>query len=111
MPLSPHAPRQAPECPDPGHISVRSRKLLKAEKRRFYICSLFAEICPDAISTYNTAGQEKCHRLGLISSARSVYHREHHLISVVGVFDFPDFIWIAENTFAIQNSRHLIQGK
>lgn len=33
------------------------RELLKAGKRRFYICSPFAEICPGAISTYNTAGR------------------------------------------------------
>lgn len=54
---SPHGTRQAPECLVPGHISVRSRELLKAEKRRFYIGSPFAEICPHAFPTYNTAGR------------------------------------------------------
>lgn len=56
---SPHGTRKAPECLVPEHISVRLRELLKAEKRRFYICSLFAEICPGTISTYNTAGRRK----------------------------------------------------
>lgn len=35
------------------------RELLKAEKRRFYICSPFAEKRPRAISTYNTAGKRE----------------------------------------------------
>lgn len=51
--------RQAPECLVPGHISVRSQELLKAEKRRFYRCSPFAEICPGAFPTYNTAGRRE----------------------------------------------------
>lgn len=51
--------RQAPECLVPGHISVRLRELLKAEKRRFYRCSPFAEICPGAFPTYNTAGRRE----------------------------------------------------
>lgn len=51
--------RKAPECLVPGHISVRSQELLKAEKRRFYRCSPFAEICPGAFPTYNTAGRRE----------------------------------------------------
>ena len=51
--------RQAPECLDSIHISVRSRELLKAPKQRFYICPPLAEICPRAISTYNTAGRRE----------------------------------------------------
>jgi hypothetical protein len=35
------------------------RELLKAKKRHFYRCSPFAEICPSAISTYNTAGRRE----------------------------------------------------
>ena len=54
---SPHGTRQAPECLDSVHISARSRKLLKAKNRRFYMCSPFAETCPHAFSTYNTAGR------------------------------------------------------
>ena len=46
--------REAPECLVPGHIPVRLREVLKAEKRRFYIGSTFAEICPGAFPTYNT---------------------------------------------------------
>lgn len=56
---SPRGTRQAPECLDSIHISVRSRELLKAPKQRFYICPPFAEICPRAISTYNTAGSRE----------------------------------------------------
>ena len=56
---SPHGMRQAPECLVPGHISVRSRELLKAKKRRFYRCSPFAGTCPHAFSTYHTAGRRE----------------------------------------------------
>ena len=55
--LSPRGTRKAPRCLGIGHSFVRLRELLKAPKRRFYICSLFAEIWPAAISTYNTAGR------------------------------------------------------
>jgi hypothetical protein len=58
-PLSRRGTRQAPECLDSVHISVRLRELLKAKKRHFYRCSPFAEICPSAISTYNTAGRRE----------------------------------------------------
>lgn len=51
--------RQAPECLDSAHISVRLRELLKAENRRFYRCSPFAGTDPHAISTYNTAGRRE----------------------------------------------------
>ena len=49
--------RQAPECLDSGHISVRSRELLKAGNRRFYRCSPFVGTCPHAFSASNTAGR------------------------------------------------------
>ena len=57
--LSPRGTRKAPRCLGIGHSFVRLRELLKAPKRRFYICSLFAEIWPAAISTYNTAGRRE----------------------------------------------------
>jgi len=51
--------RQAPECLDSAHISVRLRELLKAENRRFYGCSPFAGTGPRVSSTYHTAGRRE----------------------------------------------------
>lgn len=79
--------RQAPECLDPGHISVRSRELLKAEKRRFYIGSPFAEICPHAFPTYNTAGR----RDAIVSTCSPLLNRfmikvsTQYTINLVGI--------------------------
>ena len=54
-----HGMRQAPECLDSAHISVRLRELLKAENRRFYGCSPFAGTGPRVSSTYHTAGRRE----------------------------------------------------
>lgn len=70
-PRTPHGMTKAPECLVPKHISIRLRELLKAEKRRFYICSPFAEICPGAISTYNTAGR----REAIVSTCSSLLNQ------------------------------------
>ena len=51
--------KQAPECLDSAHISVRLRELLKAENRRFYRCSPFAGTGPRVSSTYHTAGRRE----------------------------------------------------
>jgi len=56
---SQHGMRQAPECLDSAHISVRLRELLKAENRRFYGCSPFAGTGPRVSSTYHTAGRRE----------------------------------------------------
>lgn len=80
--------RKAPECLVPEHISVRLRELLKAEKRRFYICSPFAEICPGAISTYNAAGR----REAIVSTCSPLLNRfmikvsTQYAVNLVGIF-------------------------
>jgi BioD-like phosphotransacetylase family protein len=54
-----HGTRQAPECLDSVHISVRLREQLKAKKRHFYRCSPFAETGPRVLSTYIMLRQKK----------------------------------------------------
>ena len=84
---SPHGTRQAPECLDSVHISVRLRELLKAKKRHFYRCSPFAEICPSAISTYNTAGR----REAIVSTCSPLLNRfmikasTQYAVNLVGI--------------------------
>ena len=80
--------REAPECLVPGHIPVRLREVLKAEKRRFYIGSTFAEICPHAFSTYNTAGR----REAIVSTCSPLPNRfmskvsTQYAANLVGIF-------------------------
>ena len=86
--FTPPGTRQAPECLVPGHIPVRLREVLKAEKRRFYICSPFAEICPGAISTYNAAGR----REAIVSTCSPLLNRfmikvsTQYAVNLVGIF-------------------------
>ena len=55
MPPSQHGMRQAPECLDSVHISVRSRELLKAKNGAFTGALRLRELV-HMLLTYNTAG-------------------------------------------------------
>ena len=63
------------------------RELLKAAKRRFYICSPFAEKRPRAISTYNTAGR----REAIVSTCSPLLNRfmikasTQYAVNLVGI--------------------------
>ena len=79
--------RQAPECLDSGHISVRSRELLKAGNRRFYMRSPFAETCLCAFSTYNMAGR----REAIVSTRPTLLGR---FMITVSTLSAPDLVGI-----------------
>ena len=80
--------RQAPECLDSAHISVRLWELLKAENRRFYRCSAFAGTGPSAISIYNnTAGR----REAIVSTCPPLFSRFMIKVSTGFAFQCPVF--------------------
>ena len=82
-----HGMRQAPECLDSAHISVRLRELLKAENRRFYGCSPFAGTGPRVSSTYHTAGR----REAIVSTCSPLLDRfmikvsTQYIVNLVGI--------------------------